>query len=171
MEGAVYLGDDKIRLFQRGNGAPRDGLQPVDATCDLAWSALWTHLQQPSTPPPSPENIVQYRLGELHGQRLNFSDAEAVGDVILYSASAEASSETGKDGAIRGSVLGVIDATGARYTSLTTQDGRAFEEKIEGLTIGLGDPYHAYFVVDDDKDQPSELFEVELLGPWYPDDA
>jgi hypothetical protein len=66
-------------------------------------------------------------------------------------------------------VLGVIDAAGARYTRLQTEDGRPFEEKIEGLSIGLGDIRHAYFVVDDDNDQPSELFEVELSGPWYRD--
>jgi hypothetical protein len=65
VEGAVYLGQDRIRLFQRGNGAPRDGLQPVDATGDLAWSALWQHLQQPGSTPPSLENIVQYDLGNL----------------------------------------------------------------------------------------------------------
>lgn len=167
VEGAVYLGDDRLRFFQRGNGAAHDGLQPVDATCELAWSALWAHLQAPTTPPPRPEQIVQYQLGTLHGCRLSFSDAELVGDVILYSASAEAASEANTDGAIQGSVLGVIDASGARYAELTTDDGHRFDEKIEGLTIGVGDRYQAYFVVDDDKDEPSALFEVELSGPWY----
>jgi hypothetical protein len=169
VEGAVYLGQDRIRLFQRGNGAPRDGLQPVDATGDLAWSALWQHLQQPGSTPPSLENIVQYDLGNLHGQRLGFSDAEAVAGAILYSASAEASPSSDQDGAIQGSVLGVLDAGGsrARYTTLITENGEPFLEKIEGLSIERTDPYRAYFVVDDDKDQPTELFEVDLSGPWY----
>lgn len=168
VEGAVYLGDDRLRFFQRGNGAAHDGLQPIDATCELRWSELWAYLQAPDTPPPTPEAIVQYDLGELDGCRLGFSDAELVGDVILYSASAETTSEANTDGAIQGSVLGVIDADGARYAWLTDADGQPLAEKIEGLTIGVGDRYQAYFVVDDDKDEPSALFEVELSGPWYP---
>jgi hypothetical protein len=167
IEGAIYLGDDRIRLFERGNGAPHDGLNPVDAAGDVSWSALWAYLRDPSQQPPQVENITQYRLGTLDGHPLNFSDAEAVGDTILYSASAEASGAAGKDGAIGGSVLGVINADGVRWTRLTTEDSSDFKEKIEGLSISLNDRYHAYFVVDDDKDEPSILFEVELSGPWY----
>jgi hypothetical protein len=167
VEGAIYLGDDRIRLFERGNGEPHAGLEPVDATGDVSWSALWEYLQDLTQPPPQLENIVQYHLGSLDGHRLNFSDAEAVGEAILYSASAEASSTASKDGAISGSVLGVITGDRARWTRLTTEDNSDFKEKIEGLSISLGDCYHAYFVVDDDKDEPSTLFEVELSGPWY----
>ena len=167
VEGAIYLGNDRLRLFERGNGAPHDGLEPVDATGDVSWSALWTYLQDPTQPPPQLENIVQYQLGTLDGHPLNFSDAEAVGDVILYSASAEESGAAGKDGAIGGSVLGVINRDGARWTRLTTEDSSDFKEKVEGLSIGLDNRYQAYFVVDDDKDEPSSLFEVELSGPWY----
>ena len=175
VEGAVYLGGDRIRLFQRGNGAARDGVPPVDATGDLAWSALWDHLRDPGgAPAPAPENVVQYDLGELQGHRLTFSDAEAVGSggVVLYSASAEASPAADRDGAVQGSVLGVIDGErgGARYAELRAVDGGAaatFAEKIEGLSVDADNPRRAYFVVDDDRDQPSELFEVELEGPWY----
>lgn len=167
IEGAIYLGDDRLRLFQRGNGRPRGGLQPVDATGDLTWSALWAHLRDQTQAPPTLDNIVQYHLGALDDQPLNFSDAEAVGDVILYSASAEKSDGSGKDGAIGGSVLGVIDERGARWTRLTTEDQSDFKEKIEGLSLGLGGRDRAYFVVDDDKDEPSTLFEIELAGPWY----
>ena len=35
LEGAAYLGGGRLRLFGRGNGAARDGLQPVSATCDV----------------------------------------------------------------------------------------------------------------------------------------
>lgn len=167
VEGAIYLHDDRIRLFERGNGAPHAGLAPVDATGDLSWSALWAHLQDPAQPPPQLENIVQYHLGSLDGHALNFSDAEAVGDAVLYSASAEESGTAGEDGAIGGSVLGVITAAGARWTRLTTEDNTEFREKIEGLSIGQDDRYQAYFVVDDDKDEPSDLFVVQLSGPWY----
>jgi hypothetical protein len=167
VEGAIYLGGDRVRLFERGNGVPHDGLQPVDATGDLAWSALWAHLHDPVHLPPQLENIVQYQLGTLDDHRLNFSDADAVDEVMVYSASAEESATGGKDGAIGGSVLGVIDADGAWWARITSEDGSAFKGKIEGVSSGRGDPYEVYFVVDDDKDEPSSLFEVKLSGPWY----
>jgi hypothetical protein len=39
VEGAVVFGE-VMRLFQRGNGAPRGGVLPVNATCDLPWSCI-----------------------------------------------------------------------------------------------------------------------------------
>lgn len=168
VEGAIAIDDDTIRLFQRGNGEPRGELQPVNATADLSWNALWKHLQHPDRVPPPPlSNIVQYDLGTLHGVRLSFSDAELVEGVVLFSASAEGSGQAAEDGEIVGSVLGVIDAAGARWARLTSEDGSPFTEKIEGLSVAGGDPRRAFFVVDDDHDQPSELFEVRLDGPWF----
>lgn len=170
VEGAVFLGDDTLRLFQRGNGEPHDGVQPVDATCDLQWSALWAHIQAPEgAAPPALQNIVQYELGELDGVRLSFSDAEAVAGVILYSASAEATSGGSGDGRVAGSVLGVIDPTGAaRWAELIDEDGSAFGGKVEGLSAGHDNPNRLYFVTDmDDPDEPSKLYEVDLSGPWY----
>ncbi len=171
VEGAVYLDTGQIRLFQRGNGAPSDGLKPVDATGDVSWPELWAHLQQPNNPAPKPQNVVQYHLGNLSDHPLNFSDAELVSQVILYSASAEGSAAAGTDGEITGSVLGVIDADGARYTQLIDEDGQPFDGKIEGISVGNDDLQLVYFVIDDDNDEPSALFEVELTGPWYRDNA
>ena len=166
IEGAAWLGDDTLRLFQRGNGTPRAGLAPIDATCDIAWSALWAHLRDAHAAPPRPANIVQYRLGELGGQRLTFSDAEeAPGGAVLFSASCEGGGSAA-DGAIGGAALGVIDSAGARWTSLLL-DGTPLREKVEGLSRDPDDPHRVYFVVDDDNDAPSELFEVRLSGPWY----
>ncbi len=172
VEGAVFIAADRIRLFQRGNGKPRGDLQPVDATGDLDWPALMAYLDMPDRVGPPPlSNVVQYRLGELDGVRLTFSDADLVGDVMLFSASAEDSGEAGRDGRIAGSVLGVIDKQGARWTRLIGADGGSFKAKIEGLSLAPDDPHHAYFVTDDDDaDAPSELFEARLAGPWYPSD-
>ena len=170
VEGAVYLGGDRFRLFQRGNGEPRGGLLPVDATCDLSWPRLRAHLQNPGeNPPPEPEGVMQYELGELDGLRLSFSDAEAVaGGTVLYSASAEGGGGAAEDGRIAGSVLGMIGDGGARWAELTAEDGARFGSKIEGLSADSADPYRVYFVVDDDAaERPSDIFEVELSGPWY----
>ncbi|PSO73865.1 MAG: hypothetical protein BRC42_03550 [Cyanobacteria bacterium QS_1_48_34] len=170
IEGAIFVGDDTIRLFQRGNSEAQGNLQPVDATGDLSWSALEAHLQNPdAVSPPQLSNIMQYQLGHLDGVRLTFSDAEPVGESILFSASAEASDESER---IAGSVLGIIDGRETRWVEMINEDGTAFGGKVEGLSLAPNNPYHAYFVIDDDDaEKPSEIFEVELSGPWYQNNA
>lgn len=55
IEGALYA-RGKIRLFGRGNGKIRDGLLPLDATCEIDWQGLKRHLYDPRFAPPSPEH-------------------------------------------------------------------------------------------------------------------
>jgi hypothetical protein len=101
--------------------------------------------------------VRTYDLGTLGGVRLTFSDAEHLGDGrVLFSASAE-DRETG---AIRGSVLGIIDEDGqARWTHLFDEEGQPFRGKIEGLTLDPNDRAKVYFVIDDDdEDTPSRIF-------------
>ncbi|WP_300974376.1 hypothetical protein [Sphingomonas sp. LHG3406-1] len=169
IEGALSLDHDRIRLFQRGNADPCDGLDPVDATADFSWQALCEHLSGPDrTSPPALQNVRSYDLGRLGGVRLTFSDAEHLGaGRVLFSASAEDSSS----GEIKGSVLGIIEADGeARWTHLTDEHGGPFEGKIEGLTLDQHDKAKVYFVIDDDdEDTPSCIFhavvsEEMLLG-------
>lgn len=171
VEGSIYLESGALRLFQRGNAEPREGLEPVDATCDVSWPELWEHLQDPeASPPPRPSSVVQYRLGQLDGVRLTFSDAEPLhAGGVLYAASAEGPPQSGQDGPVVGSALGVIEPTGeVRWTELTDADGGRFQGKVEGLYLDPHDPYHAYFVVDlDDPEEPSRLYEAMLSGPWY----
>ncbi|HZV83621.1 MAG TPA: hypothetical protein VFF48_01430 [Brevundimonas sp.] len=158
IEGALTLDHDCIRVFQRGNADPCDGLEPIDSTADFSWADLCAHLSAPDRhPPPAVGNIRSYDLGTLNGVRLTFSDAEHLGNGrVLFSASAE-DPETGD---ISGSVLGIIEAEGeARWTHLTDEEGRPFEGKIEGLTIDPKDPAKVYFVIDDDDENtPSRIF-------------
>jgi hypothetical protein len=162
IEGALSLDSDRIRLFQRGNAAPCDRLDPIDATVDVSWTALCDHLSNPEKhPPPALSNIRSYNLGKLDGVRLTFSDAEHLGDErVLFSASAE---DPGT-GDIRGSVLGIIEKHGeARWTHLFDEEGCPFPGKIEGLTIDPGDRTKIYFVIDDDhEDEPSRIFHAIL---------
>jgi hypothetical protein len=163
VEGAVVIGE-RLRLFARGNGAPKDGVLPVNATCDLDLARLLAYLRDPaSANPPDPADVVQYDLGEIGGERLGFTDAALVAGRVWFSAAAEDSPDAYHDGPVAGSALGVLDEGGGRWTELVDEEGRRFAGKVEGL-LPRGET-SAWVVVDaDDPDRPSELCEVELEG-------
>jgi hypothetical protein len=167
VEGAVWRGGH-VLLLNRGNGAAVDGHSPVDATCEVDWAALLAYLDGPGgNPAPAPQSIRQYDLGTIDGWRLGFTDAAAVGDALVYTATAEASPNAVDDGPVAGSALGVIGADGdVRWTELEYATGGRFDGKVEGLARGTR-PGTMYVVVDrDDPHRPSELCEVELAGDW-----
>ncbi|HEX2081585.1 MAG TPA: hypothetical protein VHG08_28030 [Longimicrobium sp.] len=167
VEGAAWRGG-RIVLLNRGNGAPGDDRGPMDAVCSVDWPALRAHLDDPAAhPPPAPESIRTYDLGSIDGCRLAFTDAAAIGDGLVYTATAEASPNAVDDGPVAGSALGIINADGsARWTVLEDADGARFDGKVEGVAQGLH-PGTLYVVVDrDDPRRPSELCEVELAGDW-----
>jgi hypothetical protein len=179
VEGAVFLGGI-LRLFGRGNGAARDALLPVNATCDIDWSALREHLHEPATAPaPALLEIVQYELGALGGVRLGFTDAALVPlDAAaqhrrtLYSAAAEASPDVTRDGEVAGSVIGVIEESSrsmeARWVELLGEDERPCPVKVEGIVVEPIAPHRVFVAIDrDDHARPSELCEIVLDGPWF----
>jgi hypothetical protein len=169
LEGAVLLDGGRLRLFQRGNGARRDGLEPVDATVELAWDELRAYLAEPQRAPvPALHEIVRYRLGELDGVRLSFTDAAVLGGAVAFTAVAEASPDAVRDGPVSGVALGLLELpNAARWTQLQGLDGRAFTGKAEGLCFDPDRPGRAWVVLDrDDPAAPSELCELELSGPW-----
>jgi hypothetical protein len=169
VEGAILAGD-VLRLFGRGNGAARDGAEPVNATCDLDWPALLAHLRDPAHPPPRPADVRRYLLGTLDGIALGFTDAAAWRDGrTLFSAAAEDSPDTVRDGRVSGSAIGVIEPSGAvRWTPLTDAHGASLAVKVEGLLPDADDDDgRLWVVVDaDDPDAASELVEVRLEGEW-----
>jgi hypothetical protein len=172
VEGVVQIGV-RLRLFGRGNGALRDAVRPVNATCDLDWPMLLAHLREPDRiPPPPPTDVVRYELGTLGGIPLSFTDATVSGSTILFSATAEDSPDATRDGRVAGSAIGVIDGTGrARWAPLTEASGRPFAGKVEGLVgasgVGGGATDRLYMVVDaDDPAAPSVLCTVQLRGSW-----
>lgn len=168
VEGAMVHGDT-LRLLARGNGAARDGEVARNASCDLDARALLAWLRAPNGAPPGPERIVQYDLGMLDGIALGFTDAAPHGQQALYTAAAEDSPDATRDGAVTGSVIGVMPLGGGplRHVPLTTASGDAFAEKVEGIARHPLDPRRAYLVIDsDDPARPSELCEAELVGEW-----
>ncbi len=184
VEAAVYLGHTaggRLRLFNRGNGAPRDGTLPVNATCDVNWRALAAHLAQPGeAESPAPFDVVQYDLGAVAELPLTFTDAalvpaptDAERPVVVYTAAAEASPDATRDGPVAGCAVGVIaegpDGIRVRWALLRDDAGEPFAGKVEGIALHPDDPTRAHVVVDRDApDEPSELCEVVLEGPWFP---
>lgn len=169
VEAAVFI-DGWVRLFNRGNGAWRDGVPPRDASCDIPWPELAAYLRDSAAQPvPAIQNSVQYDLGDLRGSRLTFTDAAPAPGGLLYTAAAEDSLDALTDGVVTGSAVGVIDeSAGCRWIELRNADGSLVAEKIEGICparIGAG---LIYVVVDaDDPARPSILCAVELRGPWF----
>jgi hypothetical protein len=166
MEGAALVGD-VLRLFNRGNGAARDGHLPVDASCDLPLAALLAYLADPSGPPPAPSHVVQHDLDALDALRLGFTDAAARGGIVYFSAAAEDSPDATRDGRVAGSVVGVLDDGGGRWTQLLDAEGGMFTGKVEGIAFWPDRPDRLWAVVDaDDPERPSDLCEVALEGDW-----
>ena len=168
VEGAIVDGD-RLRLFGRGNGAPRDGVLPVNATCELEWPAFLAHLLAPDRqPPPAPAGMVHYELGTLDGVPLGFTDAAVWRGVTLYSAAAEESPDVVRDGRVTGSVIGVIDRSGrTRWAPIIEPSGRLFHGKAEGVLPSRDARDQLFVVVDaDDPDAASTLCTVRLSGEW-----
>ncbi|MBD0319129.1 MAG: hypothetical protein ICV87_02275 [Gemmatimonadetes bacterium] len=166
IEGAALVGS-AVRLFNRGNGAARDGHLPVDASCDLPLAALLAYLTDPHGAPPAIENVVQHDLDAIDTLRLGFTDAAARGGAIYFSAAAEDSPDATRDGRVAGSAIGFLDEEGGRWTLLHDDAGRLFDAKVEGIAFWRDRPDRLWAVVDaDDPERPSELCEIELLGSW-----
>jgi hypothetical protein len=172
IEGALYL-DRVVRLFGRGNGDADDAGSPVDATCDLDWSALHAHIRDPEKAPvPALTRITQYQLGAVNDIPLGFTDAaKGRGANVLYIAAAEASPDASRDGAVSGSAIGILPhdrKKAVRYTRIIDLNGHPFEGKLEGVVLDTRSDTRALLVIDaDDYDRPAELVEVELRGPWW----
>lgn len=169
IEGAAFVGG-ALRLFGRGNGAPRAQLLPLNATCDLDWPALERYLADPEgSAPPLPQAIQQYHLGDLGGSRLDFTDATPAPGGLLYAASAENSPDAVGDGPVAGSALGILPAGGSpRWTPITTADGTLFDGKVEGVLLDTADPRLALIVLDRDTPAlPGEICTVRLEGAWF----
>lgn len=169
IEGAAFTGG-RLRLFNRGNGAWRDGEPPRNASCDLPWPELLAYLRDPSGQPIPPLlDITPYDLGRLQGAALTFTDATAVGAFLLYTAAAEDSPDAVTDGAVAGSAVGILDGAAGRWIELREPDGGLVAEKIEGICPIPGEPGRVYLIVDaDDPARPSLLCEAALAGPWFP---
>jgi hypothetical protein len=147
LEGAVLDGDTVI-LANRGG----DGGRSPDALIRIEVAAMRALLDDPEGAPLPAFQIERVGLGELEGCPLHFSDLAPHADGLLYVAVAEATTSFFDDGAVRGSVLGIL---GGRRL------GTILADKIEGIAAAGGD--RLWLVTDpDDPTRPGELLDVQL---------
>lgn len=168
IEGAVLAGGT-LRLFQRGNGAPAEGLLPLNASADVSFEVVEAALAGAPDGDVSVGNVVQYALGELGGVALTFTDAtEAPGGRVVFLATAEASPDTYRDGAVTGTVAGVIEGDVARYGWVLEPSGDRLARKAEAVVLHPEDARRAFVAFDpDDHARPATLAAGELVGPWW----
>jgi hypothetical protein len=156
IEGAAVVGE-RLWLLQRGNSEPG-----ANVVAELELSEVMDSLVRDRAFAASELRRVRaYELGELGGAKLTFSDASPLGgELLVFTASAESSSNTYEDGAILGSVVGTIDADGD-VRRLRTID-RTY--KVEGVHAMLETGVMTLtFVCDqDDAEVPSPLLSATM---------
>ena len=156
IEGASVF-DDRLWLFHRGNlgDAP-------NTVVELALEPLFDSLAGDLVV--DTEELLEvraYDLGELDGTPLCFSDASPLFDrLVVFTASAEVSSDDAEDGAVRGSVVGTIDAEGVVHR-LREIDRRW---KVEGVhaQVDTGVIDFAFVCDQDDDAIPSPLLTATM---------
>lgn len=165
LEGAVAM-DDRLVLFQRGNGAASETCSAVDATCTIDLPSLLAHVMHGAPLPPI-ERVMPFDLGSIEAVRLTFTDATRISDRLAFLAGAEASPNAIDDGVVVGVALGTmsLDGSDARWGLVRERDGAPFLGKAEGLAPrqpGIDDGRFWAVTDRDDPDAPSELIAIEL---------
>jgi hypothetical protein len=163
VEGAVVLGD-RLRLFQRGNGAVRGDLAPINATGDLDLAAFVRFIDGAGAAPPLGE-IMRFDLGAIGATPLGFTDATVLADGrVAFVACAEASPDTFRDGEVLGCRFGVVEAGEARACDVLDASGARSTLKLEGLEAS-DDPGRLHVVADRDRhDEPALLADLVVTG-------
>lgn len=108
VEGACVMGD-QLWIMHRGNRGS-SGNVVAELSLERVMNSI---LGDAQIDPGELAALRSYELGDLDGIPLAFSDATPLGgDLLVFTASAEDPGADGRDGAIRGSVVGSIDLDG-----------------------------------------------------------
>jgi hypothetical protein len=154
IEGA-FISGDKFCLLQRGNSG-----SGVNACIELSWADVWAWIGATAAAP-APHSITQFALGSIGGVPLSFTDAAALpGGGWLFSAAAEATSNSYNDGACAGSAVGIVDAGG----TLSILEPLSLNCKVEGVAVSASaDALDLLLVTDaDDRKEPALLLAADL---------
>jgi hypothetical protein len=154
IEGAALV-NSRLRFFQRRPGKTVD----VDAAAFVDWL-----LDPGESPVPRLFDVFSYDLGLINGVPYGFTDAAAQGaERVLFCASAEDTDDPVYDGAVAGSLIGVIEPGRIRVAPLCDADGRPLALKAEGIALDPSRSDRVWLVNDaDDPLVPAELCTVEI---------
>jgi len=145
IEGAAVSGD-VLRLFQRGNGPSR-----VNAVIDLDLAGALAAIERDRALGGGLVRAIHsVDLGTFDGVALAFTDGSPLADGrILFSAAAEDSPDTYRDGPTMGSSLGMLDATG-QVEWIEPLEGTAKVEGVQAGAASAGGVINVLMVADDD---------------------
>lgn len=155
IEGAAIVQND-IFLFQRGNKKNK-----LNASIRIGLEDFYRVLSQPHEYYEPRIQITPYDLGEIEEVPLCFTDATSLptGEIV-FTASAENTSDAYLDGACMGSVIGIINSKGD-LSSLEPIDKKI---KLEGLVATSHDKSIDILLVTDadDATRPAQLYSARV---------
>lgn len=158
VEGALVVGDDLL-LFQRGNGATRAGIAPVNAmgAVDLAAFLAWLDGDH-ARAPPGLHAITQLDFGAVAGCAFSVTDAALAPDGrIVLLACAERSADAVSDGPVAGCRFAWFDGRVLEMTDVLDPTGARCLLKLEGIEPRPAAQTEFDVVIDMDRhDQPAQ---------------
>jgi hypothetical protein len=165
IEGAVALGDDWLRLLQRGNKSGAEPGAVGNAVIDLELAGFVDWLDGRAPLPPVAA-MLAVDLGAVQGVPYGFTDATVCDDGSLaFLACAEDSADVRSDGPVLGCRFGWLGADGVHVTDVLEPDGRRTTLKLEGIEARQGHSTLFDVVADMDRpDEPATLLELHLEG-------
>jgi hypothetical protein len=155
IEGAV-LTKDRLLMLQRGNGSSHQ-----NAVITLNRAEFVNGLiKDNKITKACLSHVEMVNLGFVSGSPLGFTDGALLDENrMLFLAVAEASEDTYEDGAIKGSVIGIMDIRNYEISRLWKLDTLL---KPEGVFVEKKEKFLRVIVVTDadDVNQPSQMLEV-----------
>ena len=157
IEGGLIRGNDFLLLQRAHQGQARN------VCMRFAWHEVRPWLLGRDVAVPQALDHVGYELGAIDGVTLGFSDATVLPDgAWVFSAVAEATSDSCHDGACTGSAIGVVAPDG-RLRSLQHLEGPWKVEGIAATQLGDGAKLQLTLVTDaDDRARPASCLEVRM---------
>ena len=155
IEGAAIV-QDGIFLFQRGNKKNK-----LNATIRLGLEDFYRVLSQPHKHHDPRIQITPYDLGEIDQVPLCFTDATALpSGEIIFTASAENTSDSFLDGACMGSAIGMINSQG----ELSLLEPINKKVKLEGVEATENNKTIQILLVTDadDATHPAQLYSANI---------
>lgn len=132
IEGAVIAGD-KLRLFQRGNGASGGGQDACNAVGDVELGAFVRWLDGGDVAPQLCA-VTRFDLGHITGVPFGFTDATVLPDGrIVFLAGAEDSPDTYRDGVVLGTRVGLLNGAEFVLADVLEEGGAPTRLKLEGI--------------------------------------